>query len=111
MAKKVTTLVELSDDIDGGKADRTVAFAFDGANYEIDLSKKNANAFEKAVRPYVEAARKSKPARGRSTPPKASSGRRTDLAAIREWAKSNGHEVSDRGRIPSAVVEAYDSAR
>jgi hypothetical protein len=109
MAKRTITTIELTDDVDGGKAERTIAFGFDGANYEIDLSKKNATAFEKVLRPYVDAARKvgrSNTRRGR----RASAPVR-DLSEVREWARANGHAVSDRGRVPAAVLEAYDAAK
>lgn len=110
MAKKVVTLVELTDDLDGGKADRTVSFGFDGVTYEIDLSKRNAAALEKTLKPYVQNARKVRQRirRGRQA---ASTRNRSDLAQVREWARSNGYEVSDRGRIPAAVREAYDAAK
>lgn len=111
MAKKVTTIVELTDDFDGGKADRTVAFSLNGTNYEIDLSKKNANAFEKVLKPYVDAARQVKPTRRSSS--SRTSARRSpsrDLAAVRAWARDNGYEVSDRGRVPTSVLEAYDAS-
>lgn len=107
MAKKVETLVTLTDDLDGTKADRTVAFSWDGTSYEIDLSKKNANAMEKTLAPYVQAARRMRAGRSRTARPAA----KRDLAAIRIWARSHGYEVSDRGRIPGAVTEAYEQAR
>jgi hypothetical protein len=107
MAK--TTTVTLTDDLDGTKADRTLTFSWDGTTYEIDLSKKNASVLEKSLSPYVESARKVKNGRARarrsSTDPKA------DLAAIRAWAKQNGHRVSDRGRIAASVLEAYNAAK
>jgi hypothetical protein len=109
MAKRTITTIELTDDVDGGKAERTVSFGFDGANYEIDLSKKNAAAFEKAMRPYVDAARKVSRVNGRRGRRGASPSR--DLSAVRAWARANGHAVSDRGRVPAAVLEAYDAAK
>ena len=104
MAK--TTTVSLTDDLDGSKAERTVAFGLSGSNYEIDLSKKNATALEKALAPYLQAARKAtggparagsvrRPARARRTAGSA----KPDVSAVRAWAKDNGYEVSDRGRI------------
>jgi hypothetical protein len=113
MAKKTVTIVEMTDDLDGGKADRTLTFGWDGAMYEIDLSKRNANAFEKAMRPYVDAGRRvrstgRRPAR---RAPASKSGTSPDLAAIREWARANGYQVSDRGRISAAVLDAYNVAR
>jgi hypothetical protein len=118
MATKTVTHVELIDDLDGSKADRTVSFAFDGAAYEIELSKKNAAAFEKALKPFLDAARKtrrtpaSRPASGRGRRGKsASSTSGENLAEVREWARANGHAVSDRGRIPAVVLEAYRATR
>jgi Lsr2 len=105
------TEVRLVDDLDGGEAVESVAFSIDGKLYEIDLSEKNASALRDAFAPFVGSAR-----RGGSVPavtrPKASarSGRpREQTAAIREWANANGHEVSARGRIPSAVLAAYEN--
>jgi hypothetical protein len=103
---------QITDDLDGTKADRSVRFSWDDVNYEIDLSKKNAAAFAKAMRPYTDAARKVRPtARGgrRSRTGGTASQRKaeSDLAAIREWAKQNGHAVAERGRIPAAVLAAY----
>lgn len=109
MAQKVTTLVELTDDIDGGKAVQTVQFAFDGHQYEIDLSKKNANALSKALKPYVDSARKVRASRVRAGTSRRGA-QQPNLSEIRAWAKSNGYDVSDRGRIPAAVLEAYQAA-
>lgn len=109
------TITRLIDDLDGNEAERTVTFAWDGRVYEIDLSKKNIAAFEKTMKPYLVAARNARPAtarssaRGRST--SGSAQRRRDLQTIREWARANGHEVSDRGRVPASIVEAYEAAR
>jgi len=114
MAKQVITL--LTDDIDGGEADRTVEFGLDGVNYTIDLSEKNAGKLRKALDPFLNAAtrvgRSGMVASARRTAP-ASTGRasRDQNQAIREWANKNGYEVSERGRIPSHIVEAYHSKR
>ncbi len=111
MARKVTQLIELTDDLDGGKADQTVSFALNGSNYEIDLSKKNASALNKALKPYLEGARKVRATRTRTAATSSGRGKsRSDLGDIRAWAKSNGYDVSDRGRIPASVTDAYDSA-
>src|SRR4051794_24539725 len=113
MATKSVTITEFIDDLDGGKADRTVSFAVDGTTYEIDLSKKNAAAFDKAFKPYVEAARKVRRSPGRSATGRGA-GRRhpsgPDLATVRDWARANGHSVADRGRIPATILEAYAAA-
>ena len=114
MAKQVITL--LTDDLDGGEADRTVEFGLDGVNYTIDLSEKNAGKLRKALDPFLNAATRV----GRSTAPSpvrrngASVGGRAsrdENQAIREWANKNGHPVSERGRIPSHIVEAYQARR
>jgi hypothetical protein len=104
---------QLTDDLDGGKADTTVRFSWESAAYEIDLSKKNAAAFAKLVKPYVDAGRKVRRTTagasrrgGRSSNGR---GRGHDLSAVRAWAKENGHSVADRGRIPAAVLAAYQS--
>jgi hypothetical protein len=116
MARKVQVI--LSDDLDDSvSADETVTFALDGTTYEIDLSEGNAQEMRDVFGKYVSAARK---VSGRST--RASGGGRSratggggrmdreQAGAIRDWARKNGHEVSDRGRIPSSVVEAYEAA-
>jgi hypothetical protein len=117
MARKVQVI--LSDDLDDSiAADETVTFALDGTTYEIDLSEKNAEELRNVFGKYVSAARKvssrggnraSGAGRSRAT---GGGGRmdREQAGAIREWARKNGHEVSDRGRIPAAVVEAFESA-
>jgi nucleoid-associated protein Lsr2 len=108
------TFTRLVDDLDGSKAERTVAFSWDGRSYSIDLSKRNIAAFEKSLEPYISAARKeqsSRPARGRARGGRsAAGGRRRDLSAVRTWARANGYEVSDRGRIGGDVVAAYEAA-
>ena len=114
MAKRVITV--LTDDIDGGDADRTIEFGLDGVNFTIDLSDKNAGKLRKALDPYLAAASRvgRTPTNGRSAsrvaPPPARSNRDQNQA-IREWAGKNGYEVSERGRIPSSVVEAFHTQR
>src|SRR6476646_6777966 len=108
MAQKVQVI--LVDDMDGGSADETVSFSLDGVSYEIDLSTKNAAAFRDSLAQYVGTARKV----GRGSGGRASARRRSGgdnrTAHIREWARSNGHKVNERGRIPATVIEAYDKA-
>ena len=99
------TLTILSDDLDGkeGKDIATVTFGFDGSTYEIDLSKKNRAALEKALSPYIDAARRKTSAPRRST--RKSSPRAT--AEDREWLRSNGFpNVKDMGRLASDATEA-----
>ena len=107
MSRRVQTVVHIEDDIDGGKADQTIRFAWQGTTYEIDLSNKNAKAFEKAIAPYVDHARR---VRGKHSA-KPTAGKRTDLADIRKWAQKNGYQVSPRGRLAAEVIQAYDAAR
>ena len=106
MAQRVT--VTLEDDLDGGPADETVRFAFGGAEYEIDLSTKNAAAFRKKLAPFLEHARKA----GRSQPrqPGRTAASRQRSGDIRAWANAQGIAVSGRGRIPASVVEQYRAA-
>ena len=108
MAQRVSIVLE--DDIDGSVADETVTFALDGVTYEIDLNGKNAAALRDALAPYVGHARR---AAGRRTAGRPAGGRssgKRDLADVRDWARSNGHKVSDRGRISAEVQAAYDKA-
>jgi len=116
MAKQVITL--LTDDLDGGEADRTVEFGLDGVGYTIDLSEKNAGKLRKALDPYLSAATRvgragSVDSRGARRGVAAGTGRasRDQNQAIREWATKNGYEVSERGRIPSSIVEAWHAKR
>jgi len=111
MAQRVQIVLE--DDLDGGVAAETVTFGLDGVNYEIDLSDKNAGKLRDEFATWIGHARRSGGRRtsGRrvSSGPSSSSSRR-DLSAVRAWARSNGHQVSDRGRVSAAVQEAYDKA-
>ena len=111
MAQKVT--VTLVDDLDGSQAEETVEFGLDGASYQIDLSGDNAERLPDALGDFVEHARRAggrKRAAGRPTvgrAPRAASADREQNQAIREWARKQGMQVSDRGRIPAEVLEAY----
>ena len=80
MAQRVQIILE--DDYDGGTADETVSFALDGAEYEIDLSSKNATGLREALAPWVAHARKIGGRRKRAT--KASGSAST--SDIRAWA-------------------------
>jgi Lsr2 len=107
MAQK--TIVALEDDLDGGPADETVRFRLGGAEYEIDLSKKNAAAFRRKIAPFIEHARKA--GRGQRRRPGRTSASRDRSGSIRAWAKDQGIAVSERGRIPASVVEQYKPPR
>ena len=113
------TTVRFIDDLDGSEASGTVDFGLEGRNYQIDLSEENAAKLRESMAPFIDAARKSGgrgSGRGRGrgrqratevTPAKSN---REETAAIREWARANGHKVNDRGRISKAVIEAYQAA-
>lgn len=103
MAQRVT--VALEDDLDGGPADETVRFGLGGSEYEIDLSAKNAKAFRKQVSVFIEHARKA----GRGRGPVRTAASRQRSGDIRAWAREQGIELSERGRIPANVVEKYQA--
>ncbi|GLC62600.1 hypothetical protein PLESTB_001918000 [Pleodorina starrii] len=105
MAQNFEVLLE--DDLDGGPAEETVTIALDGKDYEIDLSTNNAEKLRETLRPYAAAGRKTTRSGGaRSTVNRAAKGD-PDTAKIRAWAKENGREVSDRGRIPQSMRGTY----
>lgn len=102
--------IKLIDDINGKKADETVEFGIDGKNYEIDLSSSNAEKLRDALASFIGAARRS--AGRRRTSSSSSAARKPSIdreqnQAIRDWARKRGMKVSDRGRIPAEVLEAY----
>lgn len=104
--------IRLVDDLDGEAADETVEFGIDGKNYEIDLSKANAGKLRDALADYVAAARRSVGRRRGAPSGGGGSNRRASIdreqnQAIRDWARKRGMKVSDRGRIPAEVLEAY----
>ncbi|WP_136518444.1 MULTISPECIES: histone-like nucleoid-structuring protein Lsr2 [Cellulomonas] len=117
MAQKVQVL--LVDDVDGGTADETVTFGLDGVTYEIDLTAENAAKLRDALAPWVGHGRRvgGRSSSGRSSSGRSSSGssssrsaRANEAQEIREWAKENGYQVSERGRISAEVRQAYDAA-
>lgn len=105
MAQRVHVVLE--DDLDGSTAEETVTFALDGGTYEIDLSSKNAAKLRDALATYVAVARRSS-ARSSRRSTKRSGG--PSAAEIREWARANGYQVSERGRVSSDVRSAYEAA-
>ncbi|MFE6971234.1 Lsr2 family protein [Isoptericola sp. NPDC057653] len=104
--------IVLIDDIDGSDADETVTFALDGVSYEIDLTSAHASELRDAFATWIGHGRKTTARLGGGT--RAAARRtgtdRAQLAKIREWARENGHEVSDRGRISATVMAAYEAA-
>jgi hypothetical protein len=107
VVQRVQTFLE--DDLDGGEADETVTFSLDGISYEIDLSAKNANKLRDTFAPYVGCARRTG-GRRRKGGTKAEARRTGSSAEIREWARNNGWDVPERGRIAGEVREAYEAA-
>ncbi|OLT14332.1 nucleoid-associated protein Lsr2 [Pseudonocardia sp. CNS-139] len=110
MAKQ--TIVTLVDDLDGGEAEESVEFAVDGKSYEIDLSSANSQKLRDALAPFVAAARRAGTGRRRSAGTSTRSAvDREQNQAIREWAQQQGMKISERGRIPASVLEAYHQSR
>lgn len=109
MAQKVE--VTLIDDLDGGKAAETVSFSLEGTQYVIDLSEKNAKAFRESLAKYVDAARRDKGARvaSRGTARK-SAATGPDTSDVRTWAKAQGYEVSERGRVSKELIVKFQEA-
>ena len=111
MAQK--TVLELVDDLDGEAADETVAFAIDGVEFVIDLSTANATRLRDTLAEFVGHARRTG---GRKSPGKAAAARngssngKPDVQAVREWARSQGETVADRGRVPQALVMRFQEA-
>ncbi|WP_314424237.1 Lsr2 family protein [uncultured Microbacterium sp.] len=114
MARRIVH--QLVDDIDGSILEvgdgETVHFSLNGTSYEIDLSADHAEELRKAFEPYISAGRRagsSSAARSAATTRKRPA-RNPEVAAIRAWANDNGYTLSERGRIPAPVVEAYNAA-
>lgn len=108
------TKVELIDDLTGDKADETVVFGIDGREFEIDLSRDHAGELRDNLARYLAKARKvGKRTAVSNTSRRTASGHqqsREQTTAIREWARANGHNISDRGRIPLKVAKAFEDA-
>ncbi|KUG57049.1 hypothetical protein AVL62_16075 [Serinicoccus chungangensis] len=112
MAQRVVT--QFVSDLSGeelGKEGETITFGWKGSTYEVDLSTDEAAEFAKLLQPYLRAGRKVSGGTRRAGTSSASQQDRERTKAIRQWAKENGHSVSDRGRISAEVVAAYESAQ
>jgi hypothetical protein len=99
------------DDLDGSEAEGTVRFGLDGTDYEIDLNAEHARQLRDALARYVGAARRVSSGARRSP----RSGRKASASGlnsteVREWAKSQGIEVKDRGRVPAELVVKFKAA-
>ncbi|MGL5850207.1 MAG: histone-like nucleoid-structuring protein Lsr2 [Phycicoccus sp.] len=109
MAKKVQVL--LVDDLDkSSTADETVSFSLDGVSYEIDLTSSNAAKLRDELAVWIGHAERTGGRRNTRGATSKGSGRKSDLGAVRDWARSKGYTVSDRGRISAEVQSAYDKA-
>jgi hypothetical protein len=113
------TTVRFIDDLDGSQAVGTVTFSLENRAYEIDLSDENTDKLHDALAPFIEHGRQiggRGAGRGRrgqgqhGVEKKMARSNREETAAIRGWARQHGHQVSDRGRIPKSVIEAYQAA-
>jgi Lsr2 len=109
VAQKIQTL--FIDDLDGSAAEGTVRFGLDGTEYEIDLNARHAKNMREALARYVNAARRvggsaRKPVRGSSRRP----ANGPDNTEVREWARAQGIEVKDRGRVPADLVAKFKAA-
>jgi hypothetical protein len=111
VAQKVET--RLVDDLDGSTAVETVSFMVEGREYEIDLSAENAARLRDGLAEFVAAGRRSGSGRRATATAAAPAAKRATMdreqaAAVRDWARANGFDVSDRGRISAAVLTAYE---
>lgn len=109
MAQKVQTI--FIDDIDGSEAEGTVLFGLGGTQYEIDLSTGHARELQAVLAPYIQAGRKvtgsaRRPAQARRAAPAS----RVSNTDVRAWAKAQGLEVKERGRVPADVIAQYQAA-
>jgi hypothetical protein len=109
MAQKIH--VTLVDDIDQTPADENVTFGLDGINYEIDLSADNAEALRAALAKYIGAGRRAGGRAIRGRGPAAAPKGKSDVSEIRAWAKENGFDVHERGRIQAEIRNAYYAAQ
>ncbi|MDO5287316.1 MAG: Lsr2 family protein [Actinomycetia bacterium] len=100
------TQIVLEDDVDGGPAAETVKFTLDGVAYEIDLSEENAEQLRSALAPWIGHGRRT----GGRKSGRGGRSARSQANDIRAWARDNGYQVSDRGRVPADIRAAYDRA-
>ncbi|RAN78838.1 hypothetical protein B5P43_16775 [Bacillus sp. SRB_336] len=109
MAQKIH--VTLVDDLDQSPADENITFGLDGVSYEIDLSAHNAEELRTALAKYIAVGRRAGGRTVRGRGPATASKSKSDVAEIRSWAKDNGYEVHERGRIQAEVRNAYYAAQ
>lgn len=108
MVQKVHIVLE--DDLDGSEASETVQFGLDGTSYEIDLNEKNAKKLRTAISAYVAGGRKQSRLTSRRSNGTPGLIRGHSTKEVRDWARSNGHKVPERGRIPAEIRNAFEAA-
>lgn len=110
MAQKIVTIY--TDDLTGEETTEaaTHQIVIDGVAYEIDLAPESYDKFLEAIAPFTKAGRRVRAGKGKAAAAAKSAGGSGDTAAIRAWAKENGHHVNDRGRVPAEIREAYEKA-
>jgi hypothetical protein len=116
MAQRVQVTLVCDVHADDTAATETVEFGLDGSAYEVDLCDEHARDLRDRLAGFVGAARRLS-GRGTLSPASRGSGRRRrsrgesgEAARIREWARSQGLAVPERGRIPAELAERYAAA-
>lgn len=104
------TMLILEDDLDATPAQHQVAFTFEGVSYEIDLNEEHYAELQEAMAPWISHARRVSGRRTSSRRSPSSSDSEASATAIREWARSQNMEISDRGRVPANIRTAYEQA-
>lgn len=108
MAQRINVI--LVDDIDGSEATETIEFAFDGSQYEIDLNDVHAKELREALFPFTANGRRVGRTKKKATAATTSSNNEASASDIRDWARGQGMEVTDRGRVPQELRDAYNAA-
>jgi hypothetical protein len=110
VAQKVQTI--FTDDLDGSEAEGSVRFGLGGVDYEIDLNAAHAEELRKILEPYIAAGRKVARAASRSgrRSARVGAGAGPNTSDVREWARAQGIEVRDRGRVPAELVVKFQAA-
>jgi hypothetical protein len=104
------TEIVFTDDLDGGPADETVRFGIDGTQYEIDLSKTHADELRSALQPFVDSARRAAAGSAKRAARPAARRAGPTPSDVRAWARSEGIEVKDKGRVPAELVVKFQAA-
>lgn len=98
MARKIV----LTSDLTGDTPAKMHTFSLDGVNFEVDLTDAEAATLRETLLPYIDVAR----ALGGRSAPKARLVGYTS-AQVRAWARSEGLDVPDKGRIPNEIVADF----